>query len=1326
MRAVAAAMLSYALMVPSLTLSAEAAAQPAAAAATTATTEADAKKAADAKKKAEEDELGEVQVTGTRIQAPGVTSANPIESITGEQMRQLGIVNVADALLQLVPQNVSTYSPFVIGDDQSEVAGTFGALDRSSFFIGNTIANLRGLDPTFGSRTLTMVDGRRVVSTSNQADVVDMNIIPSNLLQRMDVVTGGASATYGSGAQAGVVNLVLNNRQTGFSLDMDYGINEAGDGGSPHISGSYGAPLFDGKGHVLLGVEWQNQDSIRDCAAARDWCRESRFMFTNGAGTNVNQLLTPLPGFEGFPARFEMANTRYSQFAPGATIFHNSTNNTVGYRFELDPNTNQVGVEEYAYGYRGGAGTTNVMNGDGPIATSGTTLRAGTNRKTFFGNFEYNVTERTTAYLQTNYAKTDSTNKNRYTRGDYCVRFDQGGTAGTNADAQAVWAFGTTAAVRRVDTDATYTRTRATQLSPPFGATAISAPVVTFLGLPSGVPSYVSGNGFMPTGSGGFQATNTRKGVAFPFWMPAGMVPESGPTFAFNGNAVGRWVRVKFDVYDPPNTTANFYTPEFPNDYWVLDEITLINAFDGGTATVLPARGRNEYAFLNTLSPEALNQLQRAFNNSITTGGGIATGIDSLWGTNACNGFTAVRKVWNPQLERWTDQTQETKRVVAGVKGRFGRDWRWDAYYQWGKTDSASRQNNVATTVRLAMAMDAVIDDRPTVNGVTNPTFGKPVCRIIRDGIPVLDTVGRPLSDPAGLQALTEGCQPINVFGTSFQTPEAAAQQQAAIDFAFVDSDSVGSSGLQTLSFTTNGTLWQGMGAGPMTGAFSLEMRKNSVDNAGTLGPYYLRSDLSSSWSDGFSGSTTTTEGSAEFNLPLVSNVPGINLWSANAAIRYTSDLNKGGVGTTGEKTRKNTFNWKFATVFEPFDWVRFRLTRSRDMRAPGYRDLFAQQPGIPDQLNGINPWRERTAASTENQQDRWGQVGVGNPNLKPEKSNTLTAGLVLSPSGWAQGMRFTADYYNIKVRDGITIPFSATTPLQACWEGSGNVGDQFIDGEVAINPETGRPFGVNGQFNYDYRAPDGGFPCREIQFAATTLEDNPNAITIPGRDGYYSLQDVVAYNSRRPANSLPFQRRGVDFSLSYMFPLSRAFEELPGNMSLTVRAQRALESSGVQLAAFPSNVLTYYDLTGQIRSNTFIPGVSPGPLWTGNIIMSYLVGDLTTSLSTRYIGGAKQDKLLCDANQAAEGFCSNYQNELGQFLNGSIDNNSVKPYFNWSLNSSYNLKVADMKQFQIFGSVNNLFNKSPPFTGGGISGASAQFHDTMGRAYRMGVRLKF
>jgi hypothetical protein len=153
----------------------------------------------------------------------------------------------------------------------------------------------------------------------------------------------------------------------------------------------------------------------------------------------------------------------------------------------------------------------------------------------------------------------------------------------------------------------------------------------------------------------------------------------------------------------------------------------------------------------------------------------------------------------------------------------------------------------------------------------------------------------------------------------------------------------------------------------------------------------------------------------------------------------------------------------------------------------------------------------------------------------------------------------------------------------------------------------------------------------------------------------------------------------------------------------------------------FYTNRYSCIDLLGQIRSSTFIPGVTAAPRWTGNVVLTYLVGDLTTSLSARYIGGAVLDRTWGDSPDDA-----NYQNELGQFLNGSVDNNKVKPYLNYSLNGSYNLRVADLKQFQVFGSINNLFNKTPPFTGGGISGASSQYHDTMGRAYRLGVRLKF
>ncbi len=87
-----------------------------------------------------------------------------------------------------------------------------------------------------------------------------------------------------------------------------------------------------------------------------------------------------------------------------------------------------------------------------------------------------------------------------------------------------------------------------------------------------------------------------------------------------------------------------------------------------------------------------------------------------------CGGFTALRKVWNPQVQQWTEQESETMRVTTGVKGRFGRDWRWDVYYQYGQTESESRQNNVATNLRLAMAMDAIIDDRLARQPLVSPS----------------------------------------------------------------------------------------------------------------------------------------------------------------------------------------------------------------------------------------------------------------------------------------------------------------------------------------------------------------------------------------------------------------------------------------------------------------------------------------------------------------------------------------------------------------------------------------------------------------------------
>ncbi len=333
------------------------------------------------------------------------------------------------------------------------------------------------------------------------------------------------------------------------------------------------------------------------------------------------------------------------------------------------------------------------------------------------------------------------------------------------------------------------------------------------------------------------------------------------------------------------------------------------------------------------------------------------------------------------------------------------------------------------TNLRMAFAMDAVIDDRKTVNingqsysnltsdtlpNGSKGTYGTPICRITRDGAPVLDNSGRPLSTTEGLISLAAGCKPINVYGSTYSssvsvtspflnnytaTYDAAALQQQALDYAFVNTESSGGTTLQTLSFSTSGTLWQGW-AGPLTGAFTLDLNDNQVDNIGTQGDYYLRSDLARTWADAFGGTTRTAEGSIELNMPLITGLDGINRLTIDAAYREGFYNQKGGAGTTGESTDQRTPNWKFSAEFEPFDWIRFRLTRSEDLRAPGYRDLFLYSPGIPDQLTITNPWRERTATSTENQVERYGQVQIGNPRPEAGEEQHADAGPGAAP-GW-------------------------------------------------------------------------------------------------------------------------------------------------------------------------------------------------------------------------------------------------------------------------------------------------------------------------------------
>ena len=172
----------------------------------------------------------DIVVTGSRIQRGGFTAPTPVTAIGRDRLEDTASSNIGDVLSQL-PSFRATSSP-------SATQTTPGTA------VGARVLELRGLG---APRTLVLVNGRRFVPTTVQG-TVDSNYIPGILIDRVDVVTGGASAAYGSDAVAGVVNFVLNNKLQGIRAEVQSGISQQGDDRTLFLAGAYGTSFAGGRG----------------------------------------------------------------------------------------------------------------------------------------------------------------------------------------------------------------------------------------------------------------------------------------------------------------------------------------------------------------------------------------------------------------------------------------------------------------------------------------------------------------------------------------------------------------------------------------------------------------------------------------------------------------------------------------------------------------------------------------------------------------------------------------------------------------------------------------------------------------------------------------------------------------------------------------------------------------------------------------------------------------------------------------------------------------------------------------------------------------------
>ncbi len=183
---------------------------------------------------------GTIVVTGSRIRQPNLESANPISVVTGAEIFETGGISVGD-LLNDLPQLRSTFSQ-----------------QNSTRFLGTRGLNLLDLRGLGTQRTLVLVNGRRHVASDvlSNGVSVDTNTIPSDLIERIDIVTGGASAVYGSDAIAGVVNFILKDNYDGIQLRGQSGISRYGDAGNQFASLTAGKNFADGRGNIAVNLEY--------------------------------------------------------------------------------------------------------------------------------------------------------------------------------------------------------------------------------------------------------------------------------------------------------------------------------------------------------------------------------------------------------------------------------------------------------------------------------------------------------------------------------------------------------------------------------------------------------------------------------------------------------------------------------------------------------------------------------------------------------------------------------------------------------------------------------------------------------------------------------------------------------------------------------------------------------------------------------------------------------------------------------------------------------------------------------------------------------------
>jgi iron complex outermembrane receptor protein len=214
------------------------------------------------------DTLEELTVTGSRIEPGGFQAPTPVSVLDASQVEARGATNIANVINE-IPAFTGTITP-----------ASTGLNSRQN---GINAVDLRGLGT---NRNLVLLNGRRGTPFDEFGNV-DLNAVPSLAIGRVEVVTGGASAAWGSDAISGVVNLIYDEALEGFKFNVQSGRSEHGDAEDTRLAMAWGTSLNSGRGHFLLAADYNNNEGVPQ-GRARDWQRRSPALVSNPADTGPN------------------------------------------------------------------------------------------------------------------------------------------------------------------------------------------------------------------------------------------------------------------------------------------------------------------------------------------------------------------------------------------------------------------------------------------------------------------------------------------------------------------------------------------------------------------------------------------------------------------------------------------------------------------------------------------------------------------------------------------------------------------------------------------------------------------------------------------------------------------------------------------------------------------------------------------------------------------------------------------------------------------------------------------------------------------------------